>query len=114
MNAIKKLPLTLGINSTYKGYYYLVAALEIALKDPSALLFYTKYIIPTIAREYHTTCSCVEKDIRTVIGVCWKSDMREELVKMCSYRLEKKPTVSEFLDILYWYLVEQEEAKDQI
>lgn len=108
MKAVRKLPLTLGIKSTYKGYHYLVAALEIALKDETALSMYTKYILPDVAKRYRTTIFCVERDMRTAINVCWRSDKREELMRICSYELEKRPTVSEFLDILYWQLSEEE------
>lgn len=108
MKSIKKLPLTLGIKSTYKGYHYLVASLEIALKDETALLMYTKYILPDVARRYQTTIHCVERDIRTVINACWRSHTRRELMRICPYELEKRPTVSEFLDILYWQLQEEE------
>lgn len=109
MNAVKKLPLTLGIHSTYKGYNYIVASLEIALEDPDALVFYTKYILPDVARRYHTTPECVERDIRTTINACWKSNTRRELMRICPYELEKRPTVSEFLDILHWELTKENE-----
>ena len=109
MNEIKKLPLTLGINTTYKGYNYLVASLEIAVEDPDALLLYTKCILPDVARRYHTTSQCVERNIRTAIHAVWKSNTRRELIRICPYELEKRPTVSEFLDILHWQLTKEEE-----
>lgn len=104
MRNIKNLPLTLGIHSTYKGYHYLVASLEIALNDESTLLFFTKSIFPKVASKYHTNALCVERDIRTVINVCWNSSCRQTLLDIAPYQLEKQPTVGEFLDILYWNL----------
>lgn len=104
MNYLAELPLSLGIHGTYKGYYYLTFALEQVLTDEKQLLFITKTLYPCIARRYHTTPSCVDRNLRTVIGRCWNSCGREHLQQISSYSLEKCPTVSEFLDILYWHL----------
>lgn len=104
MRNIKNLPLALGIHTTYKGYHYLVASLEIALADENTLLFFTKSIFPKVAHQYHTSPLCVERDIRTVIKVCWNSSCRQTLIEIAPYQLVKQPTVGEFLDILYWNL----------
>lgn len=103
MKNVKELPLILGIHSTYKGYHFLVTSLELALEDENRLLFFTKSIFPYVARKYHTNVSCVERNIRTVIHLCWDSSCRQVLQKITPYPLVKPPTVGEFLDILYWY-----------
>lgn len=104
MNYLAELPLSLGIHGTYKGYHYLVFALELVLADEKQLLFVTKNLYPSIARHYHTTPGCVDRDLRTVISRCWNSCGRDNLQRIASYSLEKCPTVSQFLDILYWHL----------
>lgn len=101
---VKELPLKLGIHSTYKGYRFLVASLELALEDENNLLFITKNIFPVVANKYHTNSNCIERDIRTVIHACWNSPCREVLQSMTPYPLQKPPTVGEFIDILYWYI----------
>lgn len=101
---VRELPLKLGINRTYKGYRFLVTALELALEDENNLLFISKNIFPVIARKYDTNISCVERNIRTVIHACWNSPCRDVLLEMTPYPLEKAPTVGEFIDILYWHL----------
>lgn len=97
------LPLRLGIHSTYKGYSYLVTSLKIALINDQPLLCISKSIFPEVAYLHHTTVSNVERDLRTIIHVCWNSEGREILNSMSYYELHKPPTVSEFIDILYWF-----------
>lgn len=104
MLQIEELPLTLGIHRTYKGYHFTVASLRLALENENNLLLFTKTIFPNVAKMYHTTVLCVERNIRTVIMVCWCSNCRETLINMAPYPLETPPTVGEFLDILLWHL----------
>lgn len=104
MNNIYELPLSLGIHGTYKGYRYLIYALELSLEDEDRLLFVTKNLYPIIAERYHTTIECVDRNLRTVIAHCWKSKNRALLEQISSYPLKDCPTVTEFLDILYWHL----------
>ena len=109
MKNLKELPLRLGIHRTYKGYHFLIASLELALEDEVNLLYITKNIFPVVAHKYHTTVYCVERNIRTVIHNCWDPPCREVLQAMAPYPLEKPPTVSEFIDILYWELKQDSE-----
>ena len=78
---IADLPIELGIKRTYKGYFFLIAALELAI---------------------------TERNIRTAINACWNSPNREKLLTMSPYPLQKAPSVTAFIDILYWYLKNQE------
>ena len=94
---IADLPIELGIKRTYKGYFFLIAALELAIT-----------IFPVIAARYGTTYSCIERNIRTAINACWNSPNREKLLTMSPYPLQKAPSVTAFIDILYWYLKNQE------
>ena len=109
MKNLKELPLRLGIHRTYKGYHFLIDSLELALEDEVNLLYITKNIFPVVAHKNHTTVYCVERNIRTVIHNCWDSPCREVLQAMAPYPLEKPPTVSEFIDILYWELKQDSE-----
>ena len=62
---------SLGISGTYLGYYYLCTAVKLVLEDPGCLLMISKILYPKIALIHHTTPACVERDIRTVINLCW-------------------------------------------
>lgn len=79
---IADLPIELGIKRTYKGYFFLIAALELAITDQKNLLYMSKSIFPVIAARYGTTYSCIERNIRTAINACWNSPNREKLLTM--------------------------------
>ena len=86
---IADLPIELGIKRTYKGYFFLIAALELAITDQKNLLYMSKSIFPVIAARYGTTYSCIERNIRTAINACWNSPNREKLLTMSPYPLQK-------------------------
>ena len=98
------LPKQLGIHGTQKGCRYLVDSIQTALEDERNLILFTKSIFEEIAHKYDTTPANVERNIRTLIEQCWNSPHKAELLKIAPYRLEKKPTVGEFIDILYWHI----------
>ena len=50
----------------------------------------------------------VEHDIRTLINVCWEGN-KSFLDEIAGYPLEYKPTNSQFIDMLAYYLREMEE-----
>ena len=104
MNPSQILLRELGIHATYKGYHFLMMALEMALENEKHLSNYSKTIFPTVARNYQSTPARIERDIRTVIEHCWNCSGREKLLEIAPYPLYKHPTVSEFIDITYWYL----------
>lgn len=109
MKISQQLPRQLGIQSNFKGYFYLADALDLLLEDETALVLFTKTLFPVIARKRHTSISSVERNIRTAIEHCWKSPCREKLQEIAPYHLVKQPTVGEFLDILYWHMKSLEE-----
>ena len=104
MNKLKSLPILRNIHKRYKGLCYLTASLELALDNEDLLLFPGQMIFPAVADRYHVNLCCIERDIRTVIEHCWRQDSRQALQALAPYPLARKPTVCEFLDILYWYL----------
>ena len=90
---------SLGITENYIGFFFASYAAFLAVKQPDCLLFVTKWLYPCVAKKYQTTPTAVEKSIRTVINIIWlqNSDILEE---MSPFRLEKRPTVSQFISIL--------------
>lgn len=94
-----------GITPKYKGYYYTIDAVSLYLdiERSELLVKVTKDIYPTVAKKYKTNASSVERSIRTVIGVCW--DNNKELLKgIADCPLLYKPSNSEFLDMLAYYV----------
>lgn len=100
MEEIQHLVRSLGIGATYRGYRYLVCAIMLCLEDEDYLLGISKLLYPKIAEEYKTSVSSVERDLRTVINVCWERGNKELLKQISLYPLFSKPTTGEFLDIM--------------
>ena len=63
----------------------------------------TKDIYPVIARKYKSTPSNVEHNIRTLVNLCWMNH-KDTLEEMAGCTMADKPTNSEFIDILVYYL----------
>ena len=101
----------LHLKRAYLGWRYLASLLELALENEDYLLFLERGAFPVIAEQYHTKVHCIERNIRTVIDQCWRPKSRLGLQSICPIPLVQKPTVSEFIDILYLYLVRQGQQK---
>lgn len=104
MNEIPHLVRSLGIGATYRGYRYLILALTLCTEDEDYLLGISKLLYPRIAKDYQTSVSSVERDLRTVITVCWERGNRKLLQEISPYPLLNKPTTGEFLDLLMNHL----------
>ncbi|MCE2603975.1 sporulation initiation factor Spo0A C-terminal domain-containing protein, partial [Pseudomonas aeruginosa] len=63
---IRELLCCLGITANYTGFYYTSYAVYLAMEDMECLSLVTKYLYPEVAKHYHTTPACVERNIRTV------------------------------------------------
>lgn len=96
----------LGITANYSGFFYTAYTVILALEDPERLQLVTKWLYPDTARRYKTSIDSVEKSIRTVSSLAWRRNP-ELLMKMAGYRLEKKPSCSEFLAIISIYFFYQ-------
>ncbi|MCQ5202767.1 MULTISPECIES: sporulation initiation factor Spo0A C-terminal domain-containing protein [Claveliimonas] len=104
MEAIQYLVRSLGIGATYRGYRYLVIAIDLCLRDEDYLLGISKVLYPKIAEICHTSVGSVERDLRTVINVCWERGNRSLLTTISPCPLLSKPTTGEFVDILTGHL----------
>ena len=99
IRTIERLIRTLGIGSTYRGYRYLCYGISLCLADEEYLLSISKLLYPMI-----TTLSSVERDIRTVVQVCWDRGNKALLQDISLHPLYNKPTAGEFLDIIVAYI----------
>lgn len=102
-NDVTKMIREIGIPAHIKGYQYIREAIMMSVKDPEILNYITKYLYPTIAKQYHTTTSSVERAIRHAIEVAWnrgKLDKMEELFGYCVTSGKGKPTNSEFIALI--------------
>ena len=101
---IERLIRTLGIGATYRGYRYLSYGVYLCLQDENYLLSVSKLLYPEIAHTYATTSCSVERDIRTVVKVCWERGNKTYLQKLALHSLDVRPTAGEFIDILVGHI----------
>ena len=97
----------LGIGKTYSGYDYILRSIELIALSEDVLTNVTKILYIDIAKEYHTSKTCVERNIRKVIEVIWKHvDQNYPQIKHIfgEKHLSSKPSNKEFLELLYEYI----------
>lgn len=97
----------LGIGQSYSGYDYILYAIELIEQDESVLKGITKILYIDMAREFQTSHTCVERNIRKVIEVIWKQPPENQALirKIFGRRfLQHKPSNKEFLELLYEYI----------
>lgn len=93
----------IGVPAHIKGYQYLREAIMMSVNDIDMLNSITKILYPTIAKEYQTTASRVERAIRHAIEVAWsrgKMDTIDELFGYTIHNGKGKPTNSEFIALV--------------
>lgn len=112
MREIYRLIRQLGVTSKYKGYYFLAEAVKLSVEMQGRPIKITKDIYPTLARKFKSTPVNIEHNIRTVLNLCWSSG-KETLNTIAGYSLRYKPTNSEFIDILAYYLSQAESEENQ-
>ena len=93
----------IGVPAHIKGYQYLRSSIMMAVMDMDILDSITKQLYPSIAKEYNTTPSRVERAIRHAIEVAWgrgKTDTINELFGYSMNNGRTKPTNSEFIALI--------------
>lgn len=97
----------LGIGKSYSGYDYILYAIELIGQDEGVLTGITKTLYIDIAKQYHTSDTCVERNIRKVIEIIWKRSEANHLliIKIFGSKFSvNKPSNKEFLELLYEYI----------
>lgn len=90
----------IGVPAHIKGYQYLRDAIMMVVKDLDVINSITKQLYPTVAREYNTTPSRVERAIRHAIEVAWSRGQVDTIDSLFGYTVnigKGKPTNSEFI-----------------
>jgi hypothetical protein len=93
----------LGISRGCKGFYYLTYAVLLASENPQCLLLVTKCLYPAVAKQFHTTPACVERNIRTAAKMAWNHNPAF-LTELAKYQLCSAPTVCQLLSFSLAYL----------
>ena len=93
----------IGVPAHIKGYQYLREAIMMSVREPIMISSITKVLYPTIAKEFDTTPSRVERAIRHAIEVAWSRGKMENLDNLFGYTINTgkgKPTKSEFIALI--------------
>lgn len=93
----------IGVPAHIKGYHYLRSAIIHCIDDTQMMSSVTKILYPTIAKEFNTTASRVERAIRHAIEVAWDRGDVETLSQYFGYTIHAqrgKPTNSEFIAMI--------------
>ncbi len=93
----------IGIPAHIKGYQYLRRAIMMVVDNLDVINSITKELYPTVAKEFKTTASRVERAIRHAIEVAWDRGDTEVLNSFFGYTIANskgKPTNSEFIAMI--------------
>lgn len=93
----------LGIPAHIKGYQYLRSGIVMAVEDANMVNYITKLLYPSIAKEYKTTSSSVERAIRHAIDIVWNRGNQELLGEIFGnfvHSGQDRPTNSEFIAVI--------------
>ena len=93
----------IGVPAHIKGYQYLRSAIVMAVGDMDVINAITKELYPTIAKEFQTTPSRVERAIRHAIELAWDRGDLDTLQRWFGFTISNtrgKPTNSEFIAMI--------------
>lgn len=93
----------IGVPAHIKGYQYLRDAIIMVINDMEILNSITKQLYPSIAKQYNTTPSRVERAIRHAIEVAWSRGKMDTIDQLFGYTVNNgkgKPTNSEFIALI--------------
>ena len=93
----------IGVPAHIKGYQYLRTAILMTVNDSDIINSVTKVLYPSVAKQYRTTTSRVERAIRHAIEVAWDRGDVDTLNSYFGYTIQNnrgKPTNSEFIAMI--------------
>jgi two-component system response regulator (stage 0 sporulation protein A) len=93
----------IGVPAHIKGYQYLRSAILMTINDSNIINSVTKVLYPSVAKQYQTTTSRVERAIRHAIEVAWDRGDIDTLNSYFGYTIQNnrgKPTNSEFIAMI--------------
>ena len=93
----------IGVPAHIKGYQYVREAIRLTVENPEMLNSVTKILYPTVAKNFKSTSSRVERAIRHAVEVAWDRGDVEVLNSYFGYTIQSqrgKPTNSEFVAMI--------------
>ena len=92
-----------GVPAHIKGYQYVREAIMITVENMEVINSVTKILYPSVAKQFKTTSSRVERAIRHAIEVAWDRGDVDTLNSYFGYTIQQgrgKPTNSEFIAMI--------------
>lgn len=99
ITAVNDILCRLGVTENYIGFFQTSSAVLLCIEQPERLSLVTKWVYPEVAKQYRTTWTAVERNIRMVGGIIWRKN-RPLLERLAHTRLEQKPRNAQLLAIL--------------
>lgn len=93
----------IGVPAHIKGYHYLRSSIMMSIENPDIINSVTKQLYPSVAKNFETTPSRVERAIRHAIEVAWDRGDIDVLNSYFGYTIHNsrgKPTNSEFIAMI--------------
>lgn len=93
----------IGIPAHIKGYQYLRHSIMLVIENLDVINSITKKLYPTVASDFNTTASRVERAIRHAIEVAWDRGDTDVINSIFGYTVANskgKPTNSEFIAMI--------------
>lgn len=93
----------IGVPAHIKGYHYLRDSIIMSINNPEIINAVTKQLYPSVAKNFSTTPSRVERAIRHAIEVAWDRGDVDVLNSYFGYTIHNdrgKPTNSEFIAMI--------------
>lgn len=93
----------IGVPAHIKGYHYLRNSIKMSIENPDIINSVTKQLYPSVADNFETTPSRVERAIRHAIEVAWDRGDIDVLNSYFGYTIHNsrgKPTNSEFIAMI--------------
>lgn len=98
----------LGLNSSYKGFDYLIYGIGLVLETPDILTYVCKGLYLETAINFGTTVGCAERNIRTAREAVWKNGSEGLRIQIFGERYQYlPPNNSQFVDALAHYIKKQ-------
>ena len=89
---VTKIICNFGIPANVKGYRYIRSAIIMAINEPEVLEGITKDLYPSLAREYKTMPSRIERGIRNAIRIAWNRGETEARIELFGKKQKEKVT----------------------
>ncbi len=93
----------LGTNGSYVGFRYVLYGVNQVHQNPHLTTCVCKGLYPEIAAHFHTSISCTERNIRTLINTIWEHGNRNLLNEIFYQELTEKPVNAAFIDAIAQY-----------